>query len=416
MSDPLADQVLALTPEYSISRGWQPPDGGTVSQSTNVLQDRMQLGGDILMQILMGSFDPSALQPIVDPNWQPEPPPPTPTLNLYKQDPLMNQAIGLMRDGATPRDAIITAKFELEGVTPDLEDEAVKADVDYLVGEAAKVQSEVGELQAFNEQPQEPPMIDSPAMEQAREMGMPTGSYTPEMLNPEIAPTAEKAAADQTSLDERAREFQLSETAMPQVQDAVKPLVDRFLNGNTFGIGEGGERPRPEPRDTSGDADLSPFQQDMGEVFKQFEQLGIPQTDPNGAIQAINNPGDAVVGAAGGVARGIGNYFGVGGNEAEGRWSPGGGITEMARRAGGNAGRAVAGRDTDEQRTARNRQTHRGIQDWDAMKAYKDASVQRGMSEWEAKKQRARGEQAMSGRNLQRDWLLQTLSGLPGVR
>lgn len=214
--DPYYELALQMQfmPEYSATRGWLPPDIGTMQSNNNYYQDVFQNAGNPLMAGMSGAVDPRALESTFEADYSGAPErPDLGALDLYRQsnDPIMNAIIVGLGEGRPPYDVIATLK-ESGLLPPDQEvpqaDGSIKRVEDpraaALLQEATNLQTQIAaekqyesQSAAFQPSVKETP---SPLAEQYRKMGLPlpTEEYSVESLAPQLGEmSAYRGAADQ---------------------------------------------------------------------------------------------------------------------------------------------------------------------------------------------------------------------------
>jgi len=247
--DPITGQPIIL--EYSVSRGWQPVDLGTLSGNLNYSQDLLGTGMDPAAGVLSGNYDQSQYAPVqINAPEQPS----TPTIGLWANsgDELKSLWVTRLQEGAMPYEIIqeSIAGGHLPDPLTDENPEAAQAQIDAVTADLTNARQEVYETQQYETAMQNPEYAPNPNSQRFTNAGLPDPSqqYTDEELNPLLPFALEKGAQGLDQVDDYnqwasrgAVEHQIRRQAekysMPDSNTAGEPREDGWYN-----VGEEGSR------------------------------------------------------------------------------------------------------------------------------------------------------------------------------
>lgn len=332
--DPITGQPIFL--EYSVSKGWQPVDLGTMAGNLNYSQDLLSTGMDPAAGILQGNYDPSAYAPIqrevevpYTPLWQ---------AWSSSQDQTKAAVAARIAEGATPHE--IAEEMITGGFLPD-PDSGEPADArayEAFIADAGTLRDEFGQVAQYEQQMANPQFDPNPNSQRFLAAGLPDPSqqYTDEQLNP-LLPFAQAKAEE--------GELAMKQFSNWRNKDAISDVI-RKNAAFTAGVDEGRVDPRRGP-DTEGwtniSRDGSPLEQAGAAMYGAAKEVpeflaGLPNMDlsPTGLANAAG-------GALGWLTRRPDNDEDDGGTGSEGLDKL---IAQVARKneAAGGAPTGVGGR------------------------------------------------------------------------
>lgn len=223
--DPIMELIMQMAmgggvlPEYSVTKGWQPVDLGTVASNVNLQQDVTQQMLDPMRAALMGFYDPQAFEPVpVEPDLPDEPK--TPLLGRYSQssDQVIQAIIADLARGDDPR-RIVMKLAEGGLIEAPLKDEATgktieSPEVDYYLELAENLGNEIYERQVYDQKVQEaqqnPQFEDSDLTKKFKAAGFastPADQYGPQDVVPKFDEFQDNAATAKTAYEEAIRNF-----------------------------------------------------------------------------------------------------------------------------------------------------------------------------------------------------------------
>lgn len=208
----IIQQYMAqAVPEWSVSKGQQPVDIGTLSQNMNYNQDIMQTLTDPFVGAMSGFIDESAFAPTYEEVELPDAPD-TPVLAQWEASPNPVQQLILqgVSDNLDPR-TVVNQLVEAGEITLPVDETTGKVDTsefDYYVGEASKLRDELfsrnkWQSQVEQIQAQGPKEIPSETAKMFTEAGLrlPTERYSsaPEIGDSRAYADEEKKGYDSSS-------------------------------------------------------------------------------------------------------------------------------------------------------------------------------------------------------------------------
>lgn len=186
MLDPITGQPILM--EYSVSKGWQPVDLGTMSGNLNYSQDLLSTGMDPAAGVLSGLYDPSAYADVPVEVEAPE----LTLWPLYQNsgDELSQLVFGRIQEGARP-DQVVTELAELGYIEPD--SDTAKG----ILADASTLREEFSQVQRYQQQVQNPQMQTNPNAERFLAAGLPNPAdqFSDEDINP-LLPLALQAGQE----------------------------------------------------------------------------------------------------------------------------------------------------------------------------------------------------------------------------
>lgn len=264
--DPITGEPILM--EYSVSKGWQPVDLGTMSGNLNYSQDLLSTGMDPAAGVLSGLYDPSAYADVPVEVEEPE----LTLLPLYEQsgDELSQMVFGRIQEGARP-DQVVTELTELGYIEPD--SDTAKG----ILSDATTLREEFSKVQRYQQAVANPQMQTNPNAARFLAAGLPNPAeqFTDEDINP-LLPLA----------------LQAGQEGMGKVRDYENfANSDRFRDvlGKMAGATEGHANPefdeaRREERQGAGGTRLERFGRGVGELgFGLANELG--EAGPEGVLR-----------------------------------------------------------------------------------------------------------------------------------
>lgn len=250
-----ASGMPGFTPEYNVSKGWQPVDVGTLLQNQDLMSGYADMGSDLLLGAMTGNYDPAAFEDEV--TFEEPERPDTPRLDMYGSgaDPSMTLLIGYLDAGLSPRAAV--ERMVAEGAIKDprnpdeWEQEPDTSEYDYLLSEAQAIFPEVAAMRKFDPTPIET-RERSKAAQKFDDLGLPlpTERYGPEMFVDNYAGDIERGgqAAKQYEDSVQGVDYVKALTMRNPRTSLVEDdggVMRRALEGKALPLGEDGDPVAP---------------------------------------------------------------------------------------------------------------------------------------------------------------------------